>query len=102
MAMGGKVEPPMNVIEGIFVSDRLSSKVTRAKTRNLVGALIYATVAASYVIEQPGMPYLSGDGRGEESWNGDEIFGDRLLYYINRERDHLQRQLEDEKYSASR
>ncbi|EEQ88777.2 hypothetical protein RJZ56_004337 [Blastomyces dermatitidis] len=43
-------------------------------------ALICATVAASFVIEQVGMPNISHSDGGEESWNG-ESYTERIRLY---------------------
>ncbi|KLJ11122.1 hypothetical protein EMPG_13573 [Blastomyces silverae] len=43
-------------------------------------ALICATVAASFVIEQVGMPNISYSDGGEESWNG-ESYTERIRLY---------------------
>lgn len=34
-------------------------------------AAFYATVSASYAIEQDGLPRLGSTSNGEETWNGD-------------------------------
>jgi len=34
-------------------------------------AALYATVSASFIIEQEGLPHLSQTGEGEELWNSD-------------------------------
>jgi hypothetical protein len=54
--------------------------------------LVYATVAASFVIEQPGMPRYRIQGDGSETWNGED-FGDRLKVYLSREKAYLTRQM---------
>ncbi len=59
---------------------------------DLVISLIYAIVAASFVIEQPGMPTHQHKSSGNEAWNG-ERFGDRIMAYINREKAYLTRQM---------
>ena len=48
--------------------------------QTLVSPLIQATVAASFAIEQSGMPVLSSNG----NWNG-ESFEDRLSAYVHRD-----------------
>ena len=50
-------------------------------------ALVLANVAASYAIEQPGMPVLSYEA-GKGAWNS-EAFEDRVKAYIARERSHI-------------
>lgn len=54
-----------------------------AGDRNIPAVLICATVAASFVIEQIGMPNLSVSQTGEELWNG-ESYLKRVSLYINR------------------
>ena len=46
-------------------------------------ALICATVAASYVVEQVGLPILSSSQEGEELWNGIG-FSQRIRLYIKK------------------
>jgi sugar/nucleoside kinase (ribokinase family) len=59
---------------------------------HLAMAAIYATVAASFVIEQPGMPAYSFEGDTTETWNG-ESFEARLRAYIAREESFLSAQI---------
>ena len=54
--------------------------------------LVYATVAASFVIEQPGMPICHVQGDAKETWNG-EWFGSRLEAYLSREAANFRRQV---------
>ncbi|KAJ5826899.1 hypothetical protein N7447_003662 [Penicillium robsamsonii] len=46
-------------------------------------ALICATVAAGFVVEQIGVPHIDADGNGEELWNGTE-FTERVRLYTQR------------------
>jgi sugar/nucleoside kinase (ribokinase family) len=92
LAMNGKVTPPMNVLDSL--------QVEAASHVRLLGALIYATIAASFVIEQPGMPLLSHKGMEEELWNGEQ-FKDRLVTYLNREHDYITQQLNSGEGSVS-
>jgi sugar/nucleoside kinase (ribokinase family) len=55
-------------------------------------SLVYATVAASFIIEQPGMPICHVQGDAKETWNG-ERFGSRLEAYLSREAANLRRQV---------
>lgn len=88
-ALGGNVNPPVSKIE-----TALADAVTRVSRdawenmRRLLNASIYATVAASFVIEQPGMPMLERATSGKEYWNG-ESFEDRLVTYLAREKDYI-------------
>jgi len=91
LAMTGKVTPSMSVLEGVLGA--------MEPHRWLLGALIYATVAASFVIEQPGMPLLSGVNGEQKMWNG-ETFDDRLLTYLSREHAYITQQLTDHNLSV--
>lgn len=50
-----------------------------------LAALAYASVAASFVVEQAGMPQLSSKDDGVEYWNDESLearlveYGDRLM-----------------------
>jgi sugar/nucleoside kinase (ribokinase family) len=92
LAMNGKVTPSMSVL------DRLLVEVEPHK--RLLGALIYATIAASFVIEQPGMPLLSQKVGEKELWNG-ELFEDRLVAYLHREHDYIAQQFISNESSVS-
>jgi len=100
-ALGGNVNPPASVIESA-----LADAVTRVSRDawdtmcQLLNASIYATVAASFVIEQPGMPVLERANSGREYWNG-ESFEDRLVTYLAREKDYIARHLTVESPSSS-
>jgi hypothetical protein len=83
LAMSGKVTPSLSVLDRLLVEVK--------PHRRLLGALIYATIAASFVIEQPGMPLLSQNAGGKELWNG-ELFEDRLMTYLHREHDYITQQ----------
>lgn len=51
-----------------------SPKTGELKMLNLcvLPAVLYATVSASYTIEQGGLPKLSQTEEGKELWNGDD------------------------------
>ncbi|KKK20581.1 pfkB family carbohydrate kinase (Mak32) [Aspergillus rambellii] len=51
--------------------------------QNVLVALIFATVAASFVVEQIGVPRLSTSTDGKELWNGTE-FTERVRLYTQR------------------
>ncbi|KAH0848843.1 hypothetical protein AYO21_08288 [Fonsecaea monophora] len=53
-------------------------------------ALLHATVAAGYAIEQVGMPSVSTEDG--DCWNG-EAYPERFRNYVKRERDHIAVQL---------
>jgi sugar/nucleoside kinase (ribokinase family) len=89
LAMNGEVTPSTSVLDSLLVSQR-----------RLLCAMIYATIAASFVIEQPGMPFLSRKGMEQELWNG-ELFEDRLVTYLDREHDYITQQLTGSEGSVS-
>lgn len=51
--------------------------VALARGRSMEEAACWGSVAASFAIEQVGVPLLGRDEDGEETWNGDRV-GDRL------------------------
>ena len=57
--------------------------VALARDKSLVEAAIWGTVAASFAIEQVGMPVRSVGQDGKERWNGDRV-AERLDYYLHR------------------
>ena len=59
---------------------------------DLIISLIYATVAASFAIEQPGVPTYQVQGDGSEIWNG-ETFECRFKAYLIREKAYLIRNM---------
>ncbi|PGH10030.1 hypothetical protein GX51_00297 [Blastomyces parvus] len=59
-------------------------------------ALICATVAASFVIEQVGMPIISYSDGGEESWNG-ESYTERIRVYTKQLAHNFSKALEIQK-----
>ncbi|OOG00826.1 hypothetical protein ASPCADRAFT_202655 [Aspergillus carbonarius ITEM 5010] len=54
-----------------------------AQHKNVLTALIFATVAASFVVEQIGVPRMSTSGDGRELWNETE-FTERVRLYTQR------------------
>lgn len=54
----------------------------------LFPSLIDGTVAASFAIEQVGMPILSKDSDGQELWNGEKVI-DRIYRYLRRNRKEI-------------
>lgn len=53
-------------------------------------SLICATVAASYVVEQVGLPSLTSSKQGEERWNGTD-FSQRIHLYIKKMLESLEK-----------
>lgn len=90
MASTGRVCPQMVKAKQLLA---VEDDLTRVPVFDFVVSLVYATVAASFVIEQTGMPTYHVQGDGDESWNG-EGFGHRLSVYLCREKAYLIRQLE--------
>ncbi|KAK5074757.1 Double-stranded RNA-containing particles stability [Lithohypha guttulata] len=86
----------------IAMTDALQSQPTYALIKKNIGtastvatAMIYATVAASFVIEQHGVPNLDRTKVFTEIfeyWNG-QSFIDRLKVYLQRESEAIKRQL---------
>ncbi|OAP55384.1 hypothetical protein AYL99_10357 [Fonsecaea erecta] len=60
------------------------------REKRLLLALLHATIAAGYAIEQVGMPAVSTEDG--DCWNG-EAYPARFREYVNRERDHILAQL---------
>jgi len=85
MALGGKVQPPFSDLESQLM---LSVSEATIGCVEMIYALVYATIAASYAIQQSGMPLLTGNTASGETWNG-ESFGSRVSTYIKRENDHI-------------
>lgn len=61
--------------------------------RKFVKAMVYALIAASYAIEQYGVPSLRSQGTSE-TWNG-EAFFKRVEFYLDRDGAFIKEQLED-------
>lgn len=89
MALSGVACPHMAEANRLLALDK---NPTLEPFSDLTISLVYATVAASFVIEQPGMPTYRVQGDGNETWNG-ECFGSRLKAYLSREKANLNRQV---------
>lgn len=57
--------------------------VALARDKSLVEAAVWGNVAASFAIEQVGMPNRTVGADGKERWNGDRV-SERLDYYLHR------------------
>lgn len=57
--------------------------VALARGKGMEEAASWGSVAASFAIEQVGVPVLGEDGEGEETWNGMKV-GERLAEYYER------------------
>lgn len=88
MAMSEKVEPELGSFDYLLASTFEALRKVGPSAGTLLYAAIYATIAASYVIEQAGMPSLSVSANGEETWNG-ETAASRLGTYLSREKDSI-------------
>ena len=86
MGLSRKVDPDFGVLDEALATTLNGLQQFDSCARTLLYAAIYASVAAGYVIEQAGMPFLSvSEGRKDELWNG-ECFASRIGKYIARER----------------
>ncbi|OCT48142.1 putative PfkB family carbohydrate kinase (Mak32) [Cladophialophora carrionii] len=81
IGLTGMTSPDGRVLQDLVVPD---------DQKQLLLGLIHATVAAGYAIEQIGMPAVAAtDG---DAWNG-QRYPERFLEYLQREREHIDRQL---------
>jgi sugar/nucleoside kinase (ribokinase family) len=92
MALSGAVCPQIGEVNWLL---GLDNDPTSESLPRLTLSLVYATVAASFVIEQPGMPVCHVRGDAKETWNR-ECFGSRLEAYLTREAAHLRTQVNNE------
>jgi len=86
IAMTGTVSPSETDVHERQIPDGC------AQQQRLLFALLHATVAASYAIEQVGMPVLAA--RGIDVWNG-ESYQQRFMSYLHRETTYVSEQLEE-------
>lgn len=93
MGLNRKVEPKTELFDELLEGTLVALQKFGSSASTLLYAGIYASVAASYVIEQAGMPSLSvsADG-GEGLWNGESV-ASRLGKYIAREKDGIAKSL---------
>ncbi|KIW14349.1 hypothetical protein PV08_07131 [Exophiala spinifera] len=83
VALTGRVLPSEQpLVEAVHVED--------SRTGRMLLALLHATVAAGYAIEQVGMPVLTDVQ--QDSWNGD-TYQDRFMSYLAREKSYIVDQL---------
>jgi hypothetical protein len=67
-----------------LISDKTkSSSVALARGKEPVEAAAWGSVAASFCIEQVGVPTLSTDAEGREKWNGESVSA-RLQEFMGR------------------
>lgn len=83
MVSGGR--RPANVIDTILGKSGNWAKAmeSRGQQEQVPIALMFATVAAGFVVEQIGIPQISMSGDGRELWNGTE-FTERVRLYTQR------------------
>jgi hypothetical protein len=76
---------PFKVIESVLSPSESWRKAMKAwgNRQDLPLALICATVAAGFVVEQIGVPQISAAGNGKELWNQSE-FTERVRLYTQR------------------
>lgn len=76
---------PFNIIESTLSHSGIWQEAlsTWGQRRDLLSALICATVAAGFVVEQIGVPYISAGANGKELWNQNE-FTERVRLYTER------------------
>ncbi len=92
LAVNGSVYPSASMVDDALADAKAGSSSGLWQTeRELLCASIYATVAASFVIEQPGIPILERC-TGGGTWNG-ESFENRLFSYLDREKNYIAQQL---------
>jgi sugar/nucleoside kinase (ribokinase family) len=87
---------PMKAIESTILKSETLIDVSNAWAEQVEWpmALICATVAASFVVEQVGVPNLSFPTEGEEFWNG-MSFTERIHLYIKQLIETLERSSQD-------
>ncbi|RAK98662.1 pfkB family carbohydrate kinase [Aspergillus ibericus CBS 121593] len=76
---------PANLVESVLADSTAWQQAvkTDARYNHVLTALIFATVAASFVVEQIGVPRMSTDSDGRELWNETE-FTERVRLYTQR------------------
>lgn len=76
---------PFQVIDSVLAQSEQWRREVDAwgQQRHLPLALVCATVAAGFVVEQIGVPQISGVGNGRELWNQSE-FTERVRLYTQR------------------
>lgn len=93
MALAGTVDSTLKGFDLIFAQMQTNNTVDINRgIRHFLAPLIYATVAASLVIEQLGLPTLSIGQFQSDRWNGAR-FIDRLNMYLERESNYISQQL---------
>ncbi|GAQ41785.1 hypothetical protein AtubIFM56815_000600 [Aspergillus tubingensis] len=76
---------PANLIDSVLAGSTAWQEAVQAAAQHsqVLTALIFATVAASFVVEQIGVPRMSTSSDGKELWNETE-FTERVRLYTQR------------------
>ena len=93
IGMTNAVGPGEGFLEDNIFSFCKHKRWSTPEYRRHVLATLHATIAASYAIEQVGIPSLVGDK--EDCWNG-QLYQHRFAEYIERERAHILEQIDVE------
>ncbi|PWY77453.1 PfkB family carbohydrate kinase [Aspergillus heteromorphus CBS 117.55] len=83
--MVGADRGPARIIDSVLAESTTWQKAVKAGSKHdhILAALIFATVAASFVVEQIGVPHISTSSDGRELWNETE-FTERVRLYTQR------------------
>lgn len=92
MALAGPTRPSVNEVEKRLKLNLRCFKDDTLSCSRVVCAMLLATVAASYAIEQSGVPVLSSSGEEHDHWNAAAL-PDRVNTYIEREQGHIRANL---------
>ena len=93
IGLSGAGTPDESWLDEKIFSECKQKPIRTPRLRRYLLAVIHATMAASYAIEQVGMPSLVGDR--EDHWNG-EVYQHRFAEYIAREKSHILKQIDEE------
>lgn len=85
MADGGSSGFPQETLRSL---DTHLSESEQATAEQIIEASCFATIAASYAIQQIGMPRLTSSFENGEEWNG-QSFAQRLAIYFAREKGRI-------------
>jgi sugar/nucleoside kinase (ribokinase family) len=91
MGLTRAVDPDERYVDDSLFARCVQKSIRSSNFRRQVLAVLHATIAASYAIEQVGTPVLTGDQ--PDCWNGVR-YSDRFEEYLEREATHLVDQLD--------
>jgi hypothetical protein len=91
MALTRIVDPGEDHLDEKLFAFSSRKSLRSSRYRRHILAVLHATIAASYAIEQVGIPCLVGDQA--DCWNG-HVYGNRLSEYLERERGYVLDQLD--------